>query len=42
VQGDEQYEFHPDDLASFQRFSVGQTWSVETNRAGSITPNALK
>lgn len=42
TQDGERYEYHPEDLASFQRFAAGQTWSVETNRAGSITPNARK
>ena len=40
TQDGETYEFHPDDLAAFQRFTTGQTWNVTTSVAGGITPVA--
>lgn len=42
TQDGDTYEYTPENLADFQRFSVGQSWAVETNRAGSITPRTLK
>jgi hypothetical protein len=42
TQDGEQYQYNPETLADFQRFSAGQNWTVETNRAGAITPQSLK